>query len=85
MAYASAKIVLPIDIKYDLIDNNADKKPGSNPYDITTFQAVLESAALIRGATNEKASQKIKKAQAKHQKDYNNRLSSALAELKTTG
>ena len=65
--------ILPIDIKYDLIDNNADKEPESNPYDITTFQAVLESAALIREATNEKASQNIKKAQAKHQKYYNNR------------
>ena len=51
--------ILPTDIKYDLIDNNADKEPESNPYDITTFQAVLESAALIREATNEKASQNI--------------------------
>ena len=67
--------ILPIDIKYDLIANNADKEPESNPYDITTFQAVLESAALIREATNEKASQNIKKAQAKHQKDYYNRHS----------
>ena len=67
--------ILPIDIKYDLIDNNADKEPETNPYDITTFQAVLESATLIREATNEKASQNIKKAQAKHQKDYNNRHS----------
>ena len=67
--------ILPIDIKYDLIDNNADKEPESNPYDITTFQAVLESAALIREATNGKVSQNIKKAQAKHQKDYNNRHS----------
>ena len=64
--------ILPIDIKYDFTDNNADKEPESNPYDITTFQAVLESAALIREVTNEKASQNIKKAQAKHQKDYNN-------------
>ena len=61
--------ILPIDIKYDLIDDNIDKDPESNPY-ITTFQAVLESAALIREATNEKASQNIK-----HQKDYNNRHS----------
>ena len=45
------------------------------PHDITTFQAVLESAALIGEATNENASQNIKKAQAKHQKDYNNRHS----------
>ena len=60
--------ILPIDIKYDLIDNNADEEPESNPYDITTFQAVLESAALIREAINEKANQNIKKAQAKHQK-----------------
>ena len=67
--------ILLIDIKYDLIDNNADKEPESNPYDITTFQAVLESAALTREATNEKASQNIKKAQAKHQEDYNNRHS----------
>ena len=65
--------ILPIDIKYNLIDNNADKEAESNPYDITTFQAVLESAALIREATNEY--QNIKKAQAKHQKDYNNRHS----------
>ena len=68
-------LILPIDIKYDLINNNADKEPESNPYDITTFQAVLEPAALIREATNEKASQNIKKAQAKHQKEYNNRHS----------
>ena len=46
--------ILPIDIKHDLIDNNADKEPESIPYDIT-FQAVFESAALIRKATNEKA------------------------------
>ena len=58
--------ILPINIKYDLIGNNADKEPESNPCDI---QAELESAALIREATNEKASQNIKKAQAKHQKD----------------
>ena len=32
----------------------ADKEPESNPYDITTFQAVLESAALTIEATNEK-------------------------------
>ena len=67
--------ILPIDIKYDLIDNNAVKEPESNPYDITTFQAVRETAALIREATNEKASQNIKKAQTKHLKDYNNRHS----------
>ena len=67
--------ILPIDMKYDLTDNNADKEPQSNLYDITTFQALLESAALIREATNEKVSQNIKKAQAKHQKDYNNRHS----------
>ena len=67
--------ILPIDIKYDLIDNHADKEPESNPYDITTFQAALESAALIRETTNEKASQNIEKAQAKHRKDYNNRHS----------
>ena len=53
--------ILPIDIKYDLIDINADKEPESNPYDIITSRAVLESAALIREATNEKASQNIKK------------------------
>ena len=52
--------ILPIYVKYDLIDNNADKESESNPYDITTFQAVLESAALIGEATNEKASQNIK-------------------------
>ena len=73
--------ILPIDIKYDLIDNNADKEPESNPYDITTFQAVPESATLIREATNEKASQNIKKAQAKHQKDYDNRHSTVSTTL----
>ena len=67
--------ILTIDIKYDLIDYNADKKPESNLYNITTFQAVLESAALIGEATNKKAIQNIKKAQAKHQKYYNNRHS----------
>ena len=64
--------ILLIDVKYDLIDNNTDKEPESNPYDITTFQAVLELAALIREATNEKVNQNIKKAHVKHQKDYNN-------------
>ena len=73
--------ILPIDRKYDLIDNNADKEPESNPYDITTFQAVLESAELIREATNEKASHNIKKAQAKHQKDYSNCHSTISATL----
>ena len=67
--------LLPIDIKYDLIDNNVDKELGSNPYDITTFQAAFESAALTRETTNEKASQNIKNAKAKHQRDYNNRHS----------
>ena len=52
--------ILTIDIKYDLIDNSADKESESSPYDITTFQAVLESAALIREANNEKACQNIK-------------------------
>ena len=41
-------LLLPIDIKYDLIDNNADKELESNSYDITTFEAALESAALTR-------------------------------------
>ena len=67
--------ILTTDIKYDLIDNSTDKESESSPYDITTFQAVLESAALIREANNEKACQNIKKPQAKHQKDYNNRHS----------
>ena len=67
--------ILPIDIKYDLIDNNADKEPESSPYNITTFQAVLELATLIREATNEKDYQNIKRAQAQHQKNYNNRHS----------
>ena len=73
--------ILPIDIKYDLIDNNADREPESNPYNITTFQAVLESAALIREATNEKVIQNIKRNQAKQQKDYNNRHSTISATL----
>ena len=51
--------ILPTDIKYDLTDTNVDKESESNPYDITTFQAVLQSAALIREATNQKASQNI--------------------------
>ena len=39
--------ILPIDAKYDLIDNNVDKQPESNPYDITTFQAVYTSIDSI--------------------------------------
>ena len=41
--------ILPIDIwvKYDLIDNNVDKQPESNTYDITTFQAVYTSINSI--------------------------------------
>ena len=73
--------ILSIDIKYDLIDNNVDKESESNPYDITTFQAALESPALIIEATDEKASQNMKKAQAKHQKDYNNHHSTVSTTL----
>ena len=73
--------ILPKNIKYDLTDNNTDREPESNPYDIITFQAILESAVLIREATNEKASQNIKKAYAKHQKDYNNRHSTTSTTL----
>ena len=33
--------VLPIDIKYDLLDNDGNKESDGNPYDNATFQAVL--------------------------------------------
>ena len=65
--------VLPIDIKYDLIDDTANNDSESDPFDIETFQAVLNSAASIREATHHQASLHIEKAQAKQQKDYNNR------------
>ena len=88
--------ILPIDIKYDLIDNNADKEPESNPYDIITFKAVPESAALVREATYEKASQNIKKGLklsitrniTSPQHNINNIaywIQVALSESKTTG
>ena len=53
----------------------------TNPYHYATFQAVLESAASIREATHEKASLNIEKAQAKQQRDYNNRHSTLSSTL----
>ena len=38
--------ILPIDIKYDLIDNNADKEPESNPYDISIKQYLNQQHLL---------------------------------------
>ena len=64
--------VLLIDIKYDLIDGTANNDFESDPFDIETFQAVLNSAVSIREATHHQASRNIEKAQAKQQKDYNN-------------
>ena len=65
--------VLPIDIKYDLIDDLANNDSESDSFDIETFQAVLNSAASIREATHHQASLNIEKAQTKQQKDYNSR------------
>ena len=38
--------ILTIDIKYDLIDNNADKEPESNPYDISIKQYLNQQHLL---------------------------------------
>ena len=65
--------VLPIDIKYDLIHDTANNDSESDPFDIETFQAILNSAASIREATHHQASLNIEKVQAKQQKHYNNR------------
>ena len=54
--------VLPIDIKYDLIDDTANKDSEGDPFDIETFQAVFNSAASIREATHHQTSLNIKKA-----------------------
>ena len=51
--------VLPIDIKYDLIDDTANNDSESDPFDIETFQALLNSAASIREATHHQASLNI--------------------------
>ena len=51
--------ILPIEIKYDLIDDTANNDS--------------ESDESIREATHHQASLNIEKAQAKQQKDYNNR------------
>ena len=50
-------------------------------HDYATFQAVLESAASIRETTHEKTSLNIEKAQAKWQRDYNNRHSTLSSTL----
>ena len=57
--------VLPIDIKYDLIDDTANNDSESDPFDIETFQAVLNSAASIREATHHQTSLNIEKATTK--------------------
>ena len=65
---------LPIDIKYNLVKESYDNTVD-DPYDYETFRAVLNSSSKIREVTQDKASQNIKKAQEKQQKDYNKRHS----------
>ena len=65
---------LPIDIKYNLVKESYDNTVDE-PYDYETFRAVLNSSSKIREVTHDKASQNIKKAQEKQQKDYNKRYS----------
>ena len=61
---------LPIDIKYNLVKESYDNSVDES-YDYETFRAVLNSSSKIREVTHDKASQNIKKAQEKQQKDYN--------------
>ena len=63
---------LPIDIKYNLVKDSNDTANG-DPYDFETFRAVLNSSSKLRDAAYNKASQNIKKAQKKQQKDYSKR------------
>ena len=65
---------LPIDIQYNLVKESYDNTVDE-PYDYETFRAVLNSSSKIREVTQDKASQNIKKAQEKQQKDYNKRHS----------
>ena len=65
---------LRIDIKYNLVKESYDNTVDE-PYDYETFRAVLNSSLKIREVTHDKASQNIKKAQEKQQKDYNKRHS----------
>ena len=65
---------MPIDIKYNLVKESYDNTVDE-PYDYETFRAVLNSSSKIREVTHDKASQNIKKAQEKQQKDYNKRHS----------
>ena len=65
---------LPIDIKYNLVKESYDNTVDE-PYDYETLRAVLNSSLKIREVTHDKASQNIKKAQEKQQKDYNKRHS----------
>ena len=63
---------LPIHIKYNLVkDSNDTANDGS--YDFETFRADLNSSSKMRDAAHNKASENIKKAQKKQQKDYNKR------------
>ena len=63
---------LPIDIKYNLVKDSNDTT-HDDPYDFETLRAVLNSSSKMRDAAHNKASQNIKKAQKKQQKDYNKR------------
>ena len=65
---------MPIDIKYNLVKESYDNTVDE-PYDYETFRPVLNSSSKIREVTHDKASQNIKKAQEKQQKDYNKRHS----------
>ena len=63
---------LPIDVKYNLVKDSNDTA-DDDPYGFKTFRAVLNSSSKMRDAAHNKASQNIKKAQKKQQKDYNKR------------
>ena len=65
---------MPIDIKYNLVKDSNDTA-NDDPYDFETFRAVLNSSSKMRDAAHNKATQNIKKAQKKQQKDYNKRHS----------
>jgi hypothetical protein len=69
------KPILPIDVKHD---HSATKALDPNePFDMDTFQAVLDSTSAIREKIFTKVEQNISQAQQKQKRDYDRRHQSS--------
>ena len=69
------KPILPIDVKHDLPATKA--LDPNEPFDMDTFQAILDSTSAIREKIFTKVEQNISQAQQKEKQDYDRRHQSS--------